>query len=319
MIGVDIREAAAYLRQGELVAIPTETVYGLAANGLNEEAVAKVFRVKNRPFFDPLILHTDSMEKMKELTSIVPPTAEHLGKHFWPGPLTILLPKSNMVSDLVTAGSSLVALRIPSHPMTLELLKMLDFPLAAPSANPFTYISPTRAEHVEAQLGSKIKMILNGGECKVGIESTIVEPLDHVLKVHRLGGISMEELEKASGMNVQFHTEGQQKIQSPGQFEKHYSPKTRVILSSHPYETVHMHKNEKIGVLNFGSNMIQEDVFSLNLSHTGDTVEAARNLFHYMRLLDAQEFDLIVACKLPENELGPAINDRLKRASYKSL
>ncbi len=168
MIGKDLERAARLLREGALVAIPTETVYGLAGNAFSETAVAEIFAVKQRPAFDPLIVHAGSLDRLQALAADFPPEARRLAEAFMPGPLTLLLPKADVISDLVTAGSPLVALRIPKHPMALDLLSLLEFPLAAPSANPFGYISPTTAQHVDQQLGSKIPYILDGGPCQVG-------------------------------------------------------------------------------------------------------------------------------------------------------
>jgi L-threonylcarbamoyladenylate synthase len=172
--GTDIEKCAQLLREGKLVAIPTETVYGLAANAFNQDAVVSIYEAKNRPFFDPLIIHTDSVDKAKNFVSFFPEKAKRLADVFWPGPLTLLLPRSNEVPDVVTSGLDNVAIRVPDHELTLKLLEQLDFPLAAPSANPFGYVSPTEPEHVQKQLGNKIPYILDGGKCKVGIESTII-------------------------------------------------------------------------------------------------------------------------------------------------
>src|ERR1035437_8374682 len=198
-IGIDIEKAKQILQEGGLVAIPTETVYGLAANALNKDAVFKIIEAKNRPHFDPLIIHTDSIEKVKLHVSDFPQWAQQLANAFWPGPLTLLLPKKNSIPDLVTSGLPQVAVRIPNHPLTLQLLKSLDFPLAAPSANPFGYVSPTNAEHVAAQLQGSVDYILDGGPCDVGIESTIVGFEDGKITIYRLGGLAIEDIEKLVG------------------------------------------------------------------------------------------------------------------------
>ena len=191
--GTDVERAKQLLCSGNLVVIPTETVYGLAGNALNPRAVAAIYEVKNRPSFNPLIIHTDRLEKVTEYVASVPRVAQELAQAFWPGPLTLLLPKTDKLPDIVTAGSDRVAVRIPKHPLALALLSELDFPLAAPSANPFGYISPTTVAHVEEQLGDKIAYILDGGSCSVGIESTIVGVEDNKLEVYRRGGISIED------------------------------------------------------------------------------------------------------------------------------
>jgi L-threonylcarbamoyladenylate synthase len=198
-IGRDIEKAKSLLMQGDLVAIPTETVYGLAGNALDPEAVALIFETKNRPSFDPLILHTSSIGRVEDFVSSFPEKLKILAESFWPGPLTLLLPRKSVVPDLVTSGLDRVAVRVPKHPLTLALLESLDFPLAAPSANPFGYISPTRPEHVEAQLGEKIPYILDGEACDVGLESTIVGLEEDEIVIYRLGGLEISAIEKLVG------------------------------------------------------------------------------------------------------------------------
>jgi L-threonylcarbamoyladenylate synthase len=317
MTGSDTELAAGYLRKAEVIAIPTETVYGLAANALNEHAVLSVFRIKNRPFFDPLIIHVDSLESAGRYVKSIPEKAVRLAERFWPGPLTLLLPKLDIIPDLVTSGSELVAIRVPAHPLTLELLGKLDFPLAAPSANPFGYISPTRADHVEKQLGHLIPYILDGGECRIGLESTIVDCSTDQTKVLRLGGLSLKEIEDCTGEHLNIQLSAGSNPSAPGQLDRHYAPGTKFILSKDPESEFLKHKGYKTAFLNFGEFRSPEGIYTLNLSHTGDTDEAAMNLFHYMRLLDSLDFDVIIALKLPETGLGAAINDRLKRASFK--
>ena len=198
-IGTDIALAVHLLKQNKCVAIPTETVYGLAANALEEDAVAKIFAIKKRPAFDPLIVHIAEMSQMLDFVKTVPPVAHQLASVFWPGPLTLLLPKKDCIPDITTSGLNSVGIRIPSHPMTLELLKQLPFPLAAPSANPFGYISPTAAQHVAAQLGDDVDFILDGGDCTIGLESTIVDFTCDEPKVRRWGGITAEMLQPILG------------------------------------------------------------------------------------------------------------------------
>ena len=204
-IGTDILKAKNLLEHGELVAIPTETVYGLAGNALNASAVAKIFSVKNRPAFDPLIVHVPNVNAVYEYVAEIPEKAYALAQRFWPGPLTLLLQKKSIIPDLVTAGLETVGVRCPDHPLTQDLLKILSFPLAAPSANPFGYVSPTTPAHVDEQLGDKIKYILDGGKCEVGIESTIVGMENGEVVVYRMGGLSTEEIESVVG-NVKIQT-----------------------------------------------------------------------------------------------------------------
>ena len=230
-IGTDRQVAKEFLEAGNVVGIPTETVYGLAGNALNPDAVLTIFRVKNRPSFDPLIVHTDSLTKLDQFVTSIPEPARLLADAFWPGPLTLLLPKRALISDLVTAGLTTVAVRIPNHPLTLALLRSLDFPLAAPSANPFGYISPTTAQHVADQLGDQIPYILDGGPAGVGIESTIVGFNDNKATVFRLGGMGLDQIEQIIGpISVQTHSTSNPK--APGMLISHYAPRKPLILLS---------------------------------------------------------------------------------------
>jgi L-threonylcarbamoyladenylate synthase len=315
MIGHDILLAAEKLRQGLTVGIPTETVYGLAGNALNEEAVVSIFKIKNRPFFDPLILHIKDIESVKKYVRNFPESAEQLAEKFWPGPLTLLLYKSDLVPDIVTSGSDLVAIRIPRHPLTLALLNEIDFPIAAPSANPFGYISPTKAEHVELQLGDKVSYILDGGSSDVGIESTIVNCTGEKSEIVRLGGLSIDAISQAIGYTPTLNISKNSNPLAPGQLDKHYSPHAKFILTDNIEETLLLHRHQKVALLTFGEKTYDADIYQLNLSKSESLEEAARNLFHYMRLLDNYNPELIISCKLPSFGLGLAINDRLTRAS----
>ena len=314
MIGKDIKKAIEILNNEELVAIPTETVYGLGGNALSSKAVAEIFKVKNRPSFDPLIIHTDSLEKVEKYVKSIPEKAMLLAHEFMPGSLTLLLPKDDIVPDLVTSGSPLVAVRLPHHPMTLELLSNLDFPLAAPSANPFGYISPTSAQHVDNQLGKKIPYILDGGSCEVGLESTIIGFEGEEAIVYRKGGLAVEAIEAVIGsVKVLNHSTSNPK--APGQLKSHYAPRTPFKIGN-PIELFNQNKGQEIGVISFTKKYEQfSDENQIVLSISGDFSEAARNLFAGMRHLDSLNLDLIIAELLPEKDLGRAINDRLKRAS----
>ncbi|GIV26671.1 MAG: tRNA threonylcarbamoyladenosine biosynthesis protein [Bacteroidia bacterium] len=321
MIGTDILKAAELLKQNELVAIPTETVYGLAGNAFNPIAVAKIFEVKNRPTFNPLIVHIKNIEFIHTIAQKFDERLLHLLRRFSPGPLTILVEKKTIIPDLVTAGSSKVAIRIPNHPMTLELLNLLDFPLAAPSANPFQYISPTTAQQVEEQLGNKIPYILDGGKCKVGIESTIVGIEENNVVVYRLGGVSIEDIEKEIGKVVVKkkllkETEHHQVITS-GQLEKHYAPKKPVIIGDLE-DLLNKYKSVSKAIILFGDkhyNSDNKNTLVFNLSPKGDFVEAAAHLFETLYLADKSNVDVILCELLPDVGLGRSINDRLKRAS----
>ena len=303
-VGIDIEKAKQILLEGGLVAIPTETVYGLAANALNKEAVLKIFEAKNRPHFDPLIIHTDSIEKVKQYVSDFPQWALQLANAFWPGPLTLLLPKKNSIADIVTSGLPQVAVRIPNHPLTLQLLKSLDFPLAAPSANPFGYVSPTTAKHVEAQLKGQIDYILDGGACEVGIESTIVGFEEGKITVYRLGGLALEEIEKVVG-KVEVRINQSSDPKAPGMLKNHYAPKKPLVIGD--LDTVQKENaGKKIGIISLEK-----------LSSSKNLKEAAHNLFSALRDLDESDVDIIIAEKFPDNFLGRAINDRLQRAAAK--
>ena len=231
IIGTDINKASFFLKEGKLVAIPTETVYGLAANAFNSDAVAGIFEAKNRPTFDPLIVHTYNLEKVNEFVTHIHPELLKLANAFWPGPLTLLLPKKNTIPDLVTSGLDTVGVRIPNHPITLSLLSQLNFPLAAPSANPFGYISPTTAIHVNNQLGLKIPYILDGGACKIGLESTIVGEENGEIIIYRLGGLTIEAIKTVVGkVSVQLNQSSNPK--APGQLKSHYAPKKPIYIGS---------------------------------------------------------------------------------------
>jgi L-threonylcarbamoyladenylate synthase len=311
--GADVSAAADFLSQGEVVAIPTETVYGLACNAFDEQAVGEVFRLKNRPFFDPLIVHVASMERVMDVVEELPDVARKLMDAFWPGPLTLLLPKKSTVPDMVTSGLGTVAVRMPSHPLTQELLNALDFPLAAPSANPFGYVSPTTSGHVLGHFDGQIPYVLDGGACRVGIESTIVGFTDGDAIVYRLGGISLESLnEVVSGCELELM---QSSIPSaPGMLKSHYAPRTPLTIQSLE-EFKSGHHMGSTAFISFKDAFEMDGVDVFVLSPLSDPSEAARNLFKVMRQVDSGNYDRIVAEKLPEIGLCRAINDRLFRAS----
>ncbi|TLV02647.1 L-threonylcarbamoyladenylate synthase [Dyadobacter luticola] len=312
-IGSDISIAKEFLIKGELVGIPTETVYGLAGNALNEKSVLSIFETKNRPAFDPLIIHTDSVEKIGLYVSEFSEKARALATNFWPGPLTLLLPKKQIIPDLVTSGLDTVAVRVPNHPILSELLRQLDFPLAAPSANPFGYISPTNASHVQAQLGEKILYILDGGECEVGLESTIVGFEDEKVIVYRLGGLEISEIERVVG-EVEVMPNSSSNPKAPGMLKSHYAPRKPLFLEKR--ETIETRQNQTSGYLLFDQYINNVDRENQRvLSPSGDLREAAHHLFAYLRELDSLPIDNIYAEFAPATGLGLAINDRLQRAS----
>jgi L-threonylcarbamoyladenylate synthase len=313
-IGTDLAKAKQLLEQGELVAIPTETVYGLAGNGLDSTAVAKIYNAKNRPQFNPLILHVGSIEQMGKWVEEIPDVCRLLIQHFSPGPITYLLPKSAQVPDLITAGSSRVAIRIPAHPITLQLLNTLEFPLAAPSANPSGYVSPVSSQHVFEGLNGRIPYIIEGGACKIGLESTIVGFEDDKVIVHRLGGIAIEEIQVVCNVEVVLQLSHAQPT-APGQLKSHYATK-KLLLQGDVRENLNLYAGKKVGILSFNTNYYVPNSIEHVLSPNGDLSEAASGLFSAMRSLDQSDAEIILAEFFPNEGLGKAINDRLARAAY---
>ncbi|WP_339815781.1 L-threonylcarbamoyladenylate synthase [uncultured Imperialibacter sp.] len=312
-IGIDIDQAKSFLDRGQLIGLPTETVYGLAGNAFNESAVLKIFQVKNRPSFDPLIAHTNSLEKVKTFVKDIPDVALDLAEAFWPGPLTLLLPKKKRIPLLLTSGLKTVAVRIPDHPITTELLEKLDYPLAAPSANPFGYVSPTTAHHVQDQLGEAIPYILDGGPCRVGIESTIIGFENNKPVVYRLGGKRIDEIEKLIG-TVRIRTNMSSDPTAPGMLKSHYAPVKRVVIGDLE-ELIPKLNPLKVAIISFQKDYPEvPENHKFILSKTGNIDEAAANLFSAMRKMDKTAANCIVAEYVPEIGLGKAINDRLKRA-----
>jgi len=326
--GTDLILAKKLLTEGKLVAIPTETVYGLAANGLDETAVAGIFSAKNRPTFDPLILHVASIEQAQSLCTDWPEMADKLARAFWPGPLTLILPKADHVPDLTTSGQPTVGIRMPNNRLTLELLSTLPFPLAAPSANPFGYVSPTNAQHVADQLGDRIDYILDDGDCSVGIESTIIAIDNGVPKVLRLGGLSLERIAAVLGVPVLEHLNQNSNPQAPGQLDQHYSPRCKLIaLNTMPaadidpsLSIIYFSKDKaqrgSDNISSYGSDYYLPDGSHYYLSDSGDTNQAASNLFSTLRRLDQDNQKIAYFEWAPNEGLGRAINDRLQRAAF---
>lgn len=314
-IGTDILRAANELRNGELVAIPTETVYGLAGNALERESVIKIFEAKNRPQFDPLIVHTYASSEFEKYADFDPRILNWIDQ-LSPGPITYILKKKTVIPDLVTSGHDTVGLRIPRHPMTLELLKSLDFPLAAPSANPFGYVSPTRASHVKDQLDGRLPYILDGGDAEVGIESTIIDLSGERPAVLRLGGFDLSELEKVFEQKLDDIRLSSSQPNAPGMLHSHYAP--GVQLSKLPIAELKEQFPEKhIGALRFStySEELPQEA-QIILSESGSITEAAQRLFMCLRQLDKTNWDVVSVEFAPEKGLGLAINDRLTRATH---
>lgn len=315
MISNDIYQAAHLLNNDAIVAIPTETVYGLAGNIYSEKAIRTIFELKNRPLVNPLIVHIGVKSQVEDLTVELPEIAKKLMDKFWPGSLTLVLKKKTTIPDLITGGKNTVAVRMPNHSLTLKLLNLLPFPLAAPSANPFGCISPTSALHVAGYFDEKIPMVLDGGMCQNGIESTIIGFENEIPVLYRLGSIAIEEIENEVGSIIIKNFE-EQNPNAPGMMARHYAPQTITVLTSHVKDAIHLHQGKRIGLLLFSSKINNENVVHQEiLSNKENLKEAASNLYAAMHRLDGLQLDVIIAEKFPDNQMGRAINDRLKRAS----
>lgn len=312
-ITTDIKKCQELLKEGELVAIPTETVYGLAANAFDIDAVQRIFEMKGRPRMNPLILHIHDLGQLQQLARDIPKNAYKLAEAFWPGSLTLILPKQANVPEIITAGKSTVGVRMPNHPLTLELLRGLPFPVAAPSANPFTRVSPTSAEHVAKYFGERLPAILDGGPCKVGLESTIVGFDGESPVVYRKGGISIEAIEAVVG-KVALVTENETAPQAPGMLLKHYSPRTPLLVCDDLSKTLKAHAEKKVGILSFCSSDFPQAKMIMTLAPNKNIGLAAKDLFAALHALDEADLDLILAERFPEEGLGISINDRLFRA-----
>jgi len=318
IITKNIREAKIILDRGGLVAIPTETVYGLAAKGTDPDALASIFKTKDRPSNNPLILHFPDLETIAPYTSVISDEVRLLADKFWPGPLTLLLPKIDVVPEMVTAGLPRVAVRIPDHKLTLGLLKILDYPLAAPSANPSGYISPTKPSHVNAQLGDRIPMILDGENCKKGLESTILGWDDsEIPTIYRKGIITKEEIETVLKKEVAIYDPYSKILEAPGMLSSHYAPNTKTLLSSDISKRIKENRHLKIGLITYkdaykGNVVLTKEI---TLSVNGALDEVAYKLYTAMRELDRLKLDIIIIEKVPDTGIGKAINDRLTRSA----
>ena len=325
-----IQRAVECLIRGGLVAFPTETVYGLGGHAFDAAAVKRIFEAKGRPFHDPLIVHLASIEDVPVVAEEIPPIVETLGKRFWPGPLTLLLPRRASLPPEVSAGLDTVAVRVPSHPVAQALLQAAGVPIAAPSANRFGHTSPTLARHVMDDLGERIDMILDAGPTDWGVESTILDPLRSPPVLLRPGGISRGELESILGP-VRVALPGERVSSSPGRQPRHYAPDARLILcpGEEPEEIAASVSaavrrlqtgNHRIGLLAAAEVCSRIDVavnplFVRNLGPSGDLRQISRSLFAFLRELETEGVDIILAHRLPPEGLGAAINDRLARAA----
>lgn len=308
-----ILKAAEIIKNGGLVAFPTETVYGLGGDGLNPIAVAKIFEAKKRPAFNPLILHIADKNHVKKFSAVQNEKVDRLINKFWPGPLTLVLEKTKIVPNIITAGNPTVAIRMPNHPVALQLIEASETTIAAPSANKFGHLSPTEAAHVAKSLGDKVDMILDGGKCPVGVESTILLFEENEFYLLRPGGLSKEDIEKEIG-EIKTGKTNPQKPNSPGQLLSHYAPNAPLKF----FDKKFLDNNKKIGMLYFKEKRVdfpfsEERVLSVN----GDLREAAANLFNHLHELEKSGLDLILVEPVKETGLGLAIMDRLRRASQK--
>lgn len=310
-----LNKCARLLQNDELVAIPTETVYGLAGNALSENAVRKIFSVKGRPLIDPLITHFKNPEEALDhvWTSDM---AETLAAEFWPGPLTLVLNKRPGIPDLVTAGLGSAAIRVPSQPLMQAVLQKLDFPLAAPSANPFGYVSPTRAEHVARTLGSKIAAILDGGSCQHGIESTVLDLREPTMpQLLRPGPICVTQLESILRRTIDSasNAETEEAQTSPGQLAKHYSPRTKIKIVQHGHLQTIPPRGEAIVANRKPDGAERAHLYWL--SDDGDLKVIANNFFNLLQKLDRMGYNRLIVEAFPMEGIGIAINDRLQRAA----
>ena len=312
-----VSEAARLLKEGEVVAIPTETVYGLAGNAFEPKALAKIFAAKERPTFDPLIVHIADIAQLSDIAKDIPDSAYKLAEAYWPGPMTIILPKKDCIPDLCTSALPSVAVRFPSHPIALSIIKESGLPLAAPSANLFKHVSPTTAEHVAAQLADRIAGIVDGGPCSVGVESSIISLTGEKPTVLRPGAITPEMFAKVLGdvaIKESTSKPGQPML-APGQCDTHYRPQVPLYYGEIPAGYTLPEHTVRIA---FGTQAGPIPA-TVNLSATGDMVEATSKLYAFMHDLDKTEYDLILVDPIPNTGVGMALNDRLKRASIKRL
>jgi len=309
--------AAEILRRGGLVVFPTETVYGLGADACNPIAVARIFEVKRRPAIDPLIVHVADEESARSYGEIPDKWAPALMGKFWPGPLTLVVRKRPIIPSIVTAGLDTVAIRVPAHPVAQELIRASETAVAAPSANPFGYVSPTMAEHIQGEQFDHIDLLLDGGACEVGLESTIVSLVGPSPMILRAGGISVEEIAQALELNsVHISAKSHPFPESPGQLARHYATRTPLVIVPDDDWAAFLSSGEKVGLLTLKPPCSSEKFASVEvLSETGDLREAAANLFAAMRRLDALELTRIIAPPIPEKGLGIAIMDRLRRCA----
>jgi len=311
--------AKKWLDKNEVIAIPTETVYGLAASIYSKKAIDSIYSIKNRPTTNPLIVHIKSEKELYKYVQNIPVKAKLLAKTFWPGPLTLVLPRTDLIPDYITANSKTVAIRVPDHPLTLELLSNLDYPLAAPSANPSNHVSSTTAQHVEKYFNTILPFVLDGGDCRKGLESTIIgfengEPI-----VYRLGALTIEQIELVVGeVQIRKNLKEAETPIAPGMFSKHYAPKTPFFVVDNIDSFLESVTTDSIVYIGHQSRISNSKIkHQLLLSETGNIEEMASNLYKKLLEADSVGCDIIVTTWFENKNLGMSINDRLKRASVK--
>jgi L-threonylcarbamoyladenylate synthase len=332
----DLARAAKILRSGGLVAFPTETVYGLGANALDPAAVARIFAAKQRPAWDPVIVHIADTATLSQISAEVPPAAQTLMDHFWPGPLTLLLPRSAAIPDSVTAGRSLVGVRMPAHPIAFELIRLAQIPIAAPSANHFGHISPTTADHVFADLDGRIDAIIDAGPTQHGVESTVLDPAQAPIVIYRPGAITLEQVQSVAGPAFLYKPNPKSKrteSPSPGAGIRHYAPRARLILIEAPdpevpdkdlpaalahAATSHAHAHLGILLPREFTHSAPPNATTFDWGSWTAPEELGSRLYAGLRELDAAGCDIIL-CPLPAAEgIGAALRDRLRKAAWKS-
>jgi L-threonylcarbamoyladenylate synthase len=312
--GADIERAKEALMAGNLVAVPTETVYGLAGNATQEEVVAKIFAAKKRPFFDPLIVHFSTIEQLNDYVLEITPVAKKLLQAFSPGPITCVLHRNHRIPDLVTSGLPTVGVRIPAHPVLQELLDHLPFPLAAPSANVFGYISPTSPQHVQKQFGEEVAYLLDGGDCVHGLESTIVDCTVEPVQILRKGALEVERIRAVLGYTPVEATVSSSRPSAPGNVDVHYAPRTPLFVVD---DLAKQEFPPQSAILGFGLEKKPEGVAVFELSPSKNLIEAAANFFRFLHQLDDDHgVNQIFATWFPEESLGKALNDKLRRAGH---
>lgn len=315
MITTNTTDVIQVLQANGVVGIPTETVYGLAGSAFSTQAINTIYKIKNRPFENPLIVHIASQDRLTDLVTYVPDELQELMQYFSPGPITFLLPKRPVINDLVTAGKSNVAIRIPSHPITKNLLDKLDFPLVAPSANPFQRISAVTAQQVNAYFENDNLLVLEGGTANCGIESTIVGYENGRVVLYREGFITQSEIEQVIHTTIVNKSEAKE-IEAPGMYKKHYAPTCDMIIAKDLDIEIERWHDKKIGLLllqDHGKN----EAITVALSSNGDTRQALSNLYNALHYLEKENVDVIITQLFPEDAYGKIINQRIIKASYK--